>query len=132
MQSAIVFGLDNEPILEINAPSFASQSSSSIFLNLLAWVVTNKRKYKRLAITSKVSKDFLLLANSFKNSTKELVQALILSNTLSASVTAILELLSTLSRVRTKKQISMATQTFDRKITSIKACLIKIQSLIKV
>lgn len=45
LQSAIVFGLDNEPIPGINVLSSTLQSNSFIALNLLAWVTANKNFY---------------------------------------------------------------------------------------
>lgn len=128
LQNAIVFDLDNEPILGVDAPYSALQGSSSIALNLLAWMAANKKKCKGLVIAEEVSKDLSLLANSLGDSTKELAQALILSDTLSTSAIITPEPLSILSRAGTDEQISMATKALNKKIASMEARLTKVQS----
>ena len=55
-----------------------------------------------------------------------------LSNTLLASIFAILESLFILSRIKIENQILIATQAFEKKILGIKADLIRVQSLIKI
>lgn len=54
----MVFSLDNEPIPVIDTSSSILQGGSSIALNPLAWVATNKRKREGLAIAGKISKEF--------------------------------------------------------------------------
>lgn len=89
LQSNMVFDLDNKSIPEIDALSFALQGGLSIALNPLAWIAANKKKHKRLVVAEKVLKDFLLMANSFRNSIKKLTQALMLSNAPSTSASTI-------------------------------------------
>lgn len=126
LQSAMVFGLDDEPIPGVDAPSSASQGGLSIALNPLARVVANERKREGSAVVEEVSKDFLLLANSFRDSTKELAQALMLSNAPSTSATATPEPSSTLSRAGTEERISIAIQALDKKIASMEARLTEV------
>lgn len=128
LQSAMVFGLDDEPIPGVDAPSSASQGGSSIALNPLARVAANKRKREGSAVAEEASKDFSLMADSFRDSTKELAQALMLSNASLESATATPEPSSASSRAGTDERISVATQALDKKIASMEARLSEAQS----
>ena len=83
-QSAMVFGLDDEPIPGVDAPSNSStaapRSSSSIALNPLARATANKRKREDSATPSandvQVSRENDALANSFEKATNVLAEAL--------------------------------------------------------
>ncbi|MCJ1348862.1 hypothetical protein MMC31_007095, partial [Peltigera leucophlebia] len=84
VQSAMVFGLDDEPIPGVDAPSNSSiaapRLSSSIALNLLARATANKRKREDSATPSandvQTSRENDALANSFEKATNVLAKAL--------------------------------------------------------
>lgn len=87
LQSAMVFGLDDEPIPGVDAPSNASSataartSSTSIALNPLARSTAHKRKHEQSSANAdQASNDAMLLAHSFKESTAVLAQALLSKN----------------------------------------------------
>ena len=84
VQSAMVFGLDDEPIPGVDAPSNSSttvpRSSSSIALNPLARATANKQKREDSATPSandvQTSRENDALANSFEKATNVLAEAL--------------------------------------------------------
>ena len=84
VQSAMVFGLDDEPIPGVDAPSNSSttvpRSSSSIALNPLARATANKQKREDSATPSandvQTSCENNALANSFEKATNVLTEAL--------------------------------------------------------
>lgn len=83
VQSAMVFGLDDEPIPGVDAPSNSSiaapRFSSSIALNLRARATANKRKREDSATPSandvQASRENDALANSFEKATNMLAEA---------------------------------------------------------
>ncbi len=85
LQSSMVFGLDNKPILGVDASSNTLLAvairvfSTSIALNPLVCLSANKQKYKQAsnADLNQASNNFILLANSLKESTAVLAQALL-------------------------------------------------------
>lgn len=123
LQSAMVFGLDDEPIPGVDALSNALSvvgtrtSSASIALNLLARLTANKRKHKQAgnADPNQASNNFMLLANSFKKSTAILTQALLTQN--------LTKLLST----HTSEAFPLATtSSLDDRISKIESCLTEV------
>lgn len=125
LQSAIVFGLDDEPIPRVDAPSNAPSaagtrtSSASIVLNLLARLTANKQKHKQTgnADSNHALNNFMLLANSFKESIAVLAQALLTQNPT--------ELLST----RTSEAFPPATTSFlDDRISKMESRLTEVQN----
>lgn len=78
LQSALVFGLDDEPILGIDASSSlsgVSRSGGSNALNSLARLAVNKRK-REASSRGGPSSDAMLLADSFRDSAAVLAKAL--------------------------------------------------------
>lgn len=85
VQSAMVFGLDDEPIPGVDAPSnSATQAGPSIALNPLARVAANKRKREGSAAAEESLKEATMLAESFRDSSKELAKALMWGKALPA------------------------------------------------
>lgn len=91
----MVFGLDDKLILGLNALSNTlltiaiCASSTSIALNLLAYLTAQKRQYKQSNVnTNQAPNGAILLTNSFKKSTAALTQTLISKNEMQSSVTA--------------------------------------------
>lgn len=78
VQSAMVFGLDDEPIPGVDAtadsPHATTSGKSSIALNQVACAAANKRKRED---NQGPSSDAMLLADSFKESTAVLARALV-------------------------------------------------------
>lgn len=88
LQSAMVFGLNDEPIPGVDALSNASSdiatcaSSVSIVLNPLTRSSANKRKHKQSASgdPNQASNNAMLMANSLKESIAVFAQALLAQN----------------------------------------------------
>lgn len=76
----MVFDLDDEPILEVDAPSnSATQAGPSIALNPLACVAANKQKCEGSAAVEESLKKVIILAESFQDSSKKLTKVLMWS-----------------------------------------------------
>ena len=78
LESSMVFGIDDEPIPGVDAPSSsnnAARSCRSIALNPLARVAANKRKREASSL-EEPSNDTMLLADSIRDSTTMLASRL--------------------------------------------------------
>lgn len=122
LQNAIVFGLDDEPIPQVDAPSNSSSAIAtcaflaSIALNPLARSIAYKQKYKKsTANAGQASHNAMFLANNFKESIAVLAQALLSKNQS--------ELLHTRA-----SEASLPISSLDDKILKTESCLMEVQS----
>lgn len=123
LQSAMVFGLDDEPIAGVDTPSNTSSatatraSSTSIALNPLARSTVNKRKHEQSSINASNQAFYetsMLLANSFKESTTLLAQALVTNTQVEA--------------MSTTRASELSIFSLDERISRIESCLTDVQS----
>lgn len=123
IQSAMVFGLDDELIPGVDAPSnSATHAGPSIALNSLARVAANKRKREGSAAAEESLKEATMLAESFRDSSKELAKALMWGKAPPAIDAR------PMSSPIVEEYTALSSQAIDRKIAGMEARLSEVQT----